>query len=315
MADLHPGRQRSTGPKGLTTSDRQTAVQHWLKRATAGLPADLAAELREELEAHYQDALDAYVAEGLSILEAHQAVMDDLGASEDTAEGLRTVHLASRYYLAGLASATIYPICYVGFLVLLVFVGYSFVMEAVYYLIGILASTLIVFYCFHRLLANQISFQEETDYIAESLVAFGIGIICVNLFGFVGWTIFGTDVSILPWPGLVSVHSALMEQIVLLITDFGSLLVGIALLILGLRLAFRTAFDFPLIRVAGALLLVLGGVITLNTLNYLFDLFPEQVWYLSVVTEGLHLAVCGVVMIVFGQALLRERANVPLRTA
>lgn len=311
MADLHAGGQRGAGHEGLTKLDARQSqeVERWLKRATAGLPPALQLEIKEELYAHYEDALADYRSQGFSVLEAHRAVLADMGQESVIADGYRTVHLAARYYLAGIAAALLYPLCYIGFLMMLVFVGYYVVMEAIYYLIGILLSTLLVFYCFRRLLANQINFDEDSNLIDESLVVVGLGLICSMLIGFTGWAVFGTETSLMPWPGLFSIQNYVVEQILVFITDVGSLLVGIALFVLGIQVAFHSAFNLRLMRALGAIMLVLGGVITFNTLNYLFEIVPEQLWYLSVVTEGLHLTVCLLLFILFGQALLRERST------
>ncbi len=314
MADLHPSGKRRAGHRGVasTQSAREAEIKQWLKRATDGLPKDLRAEVTEELRAHYQDALADYTYLGSTTEEAHRAALKDLGADEHVAQGFRSVHFAARYYVGGLFASLLYPVCYVGFLALLVFAGYHPVMEAIYYLVGILLSTLAVFYCFHRLLHNQIVFTEETHFVDESLVVFGVGIICSMLIGFTSWMLLGTDISVVPWAGFVSIPN-LLEQILFFITDLGSLLVGIALLILGGSLAFRKSLRIRLIRALGILMLVLGGVIIWNTLNYTFDIQPNLIWYLSVVTEGLHLTICGLLIVIFTQALWRERSSSSLR--
>ncbi len=73
-------------------------LRHWLDDATDGLVVEVAAEVREELHMHYEDAYDDYLLGGFSPGEAHMRVMCDLGASSQTADGLRKTHQRERRY-------------------------------------------------------------------------------------------------------------------------------------------------------------------------------------------------------------------------
>lgn len=80
-------------------------LERWLNEAMAGLQQDVAAMTRDEIAAHYEDALDAYMDEGLPTAQAHTRAMTDLGASAATAGGLRDVHHGPQQYSrAALAS-------------------------------------------------------------------------------------------------------------------------------------------------------------------------------------------------------------------
>ncbi len=93
-------------------------LSRWLAVAIKGLPRDAAARTQEEILAHYEDALDDYQAQGLTLAQAHQQVMADLGAANLTACGLSDVHRGQTHYrIASVAS-----LCYL----LLLFVAPKF---------------------------------------------------------------------------------------------------------------------------------------------------------------------------------------------
>jgi hypothetical protein len=83
-------------------------LTRWLATATRGLPADTATIIRDEIGAHYDDALSEYIAQGLIQSEAHMKAMTDLGTAEATAQGFSDVHRGQWHYmLAAVASALI----------------------------------------------------------------------------------------------------------------------------------------------------------------------------------------------------------------
>jgi hypothetical protein len=84
----------------------------WLKRATRGLARDVAALVREELTAHFEDAVAEYVSEGMTHLEAQQAALHDLGDDSEVAEGFQQTHGAGRHYLIAAVLGMSYPALY-----------------------------------------------------------------------------------------------------------------------------------------------------------------------------------------------------------
>jgi len=311
MAGLHKRGQRGIGSKEVAP---EIEIDRWLERATRRLPSEIRDDVRDELECHYLDALDDYLKQGLSKIDAHRAVMRDLGSEDDTAGALRGVHYSTRYYQVGLVSSTIYPLCYFGYLGISLFIGYHFVLEPIYYLVGVLFSTLVLFYCFRQLLANQISFSEDNSLIDESMVTIGIGLVLAILVGFVGWVVFDPEWNRLPYypPGGLFIR---VDTLVGYAADAGSVMAGLALVILGFRLASRQDVSLVLIRVVAALMVVIGIVILANMMSYIFELNTGWEWYLEVVSELMHLLICGVLAIVFLQALLKERSGSPLQAA
>src|SRR5689334_11392718 len=102
--EQHPER----GAKRMTTPE----FERWLKRATKRLPADTAAIVREELTAHFEDALEDYLAAGRTPQEAQQAALLALGDGAEVAEGFQQTHFSGRRYLLAASIGMIYPAVY-----------------------------------------------------------------------------------------------------------------------------------------------------------------------------------------------------------
>jgi len=85
-------------------------LKRWLDAATKGLPKETAAMVREELKAHYLDAVAEHQAAGALPSKAHLAAMADLGDVKPTSQGLRETHLARRRYLLAILLSMVYPI-------------------------------------------------------------------------------------------------------------------------------------------------------------------------------------------------------------
>jgi len=80
------------------TTPRHPDLSQWLDTVTQHLPADAAEYTREEIIAHYEDAVADYTAAGSTPEEAHAQAMADLGQDIDTARGLKDAHLGHRRY-------------------------------------------------------------------------------------------------------------------------------------------------------------------------------------------------------------------------
>jgi len=96
-------------------------LNRWLDTVTQNLPADAAAYTRNEIIAHYEDAVADYTTAGSTPEEAHAQAMADLGQDADTARGLKDAHLGYRRYqwamlasLAMLVSMLGLPIVYLA---------------------------------------------------------------------------------------------------------------------------------------------------------------------------------------------------------
>jgi hypothetical protein len=100
----------------MTTTVPHTEIdedfRRWLDAVTRGLPPDLCAAVREEITAHYEDALQDYRARGKSPAEAHRAALADLGDADDTAQGLHDAHLPSLRYVRAMIASAVFPVVY-----------------------------------------------------------------------------------------------------------------------------------------------------------------------------------------------------------
>lgn len=80
-------------------------IDHWLETATHPLPDSIAAEVKDELTAHYEDAVNDYLLQGYGADEARHWALADLGDARETAAHLKIAHLAGRRFRqAALAS-------------------------------------------------------------------------------------------------------------------------------------------------------------------------------------------------------------------
>jgi hypothetical protein len=86
------------------------ARDHWLDDATRGLPKASRGWVRDELLAHYDDALDEHLSSGITTGEAHRRVMAELGSAKSIAADLRQTHLAERRYRFAAAASLIFPL-------------------------------------------------------------------------------------------------------------------------------------------------------------------------------------------------------------
>jgi hypothetical protein len=74
------------------------ALETWLAEATRGLSGPAATLARAELAAHFEDAVDEYLAAGLTPAEATGRALRDLGAPDMTSDGFNDVHRGRRHY-------------------------------------------------------------------------------------------------------------------------------------------------------------------------------------------------------------------------
>jgi hypothetical protein len=84
------------------------SLEHWLDAATKGLPTEIVARTRQEIECHYLDAVEDYQRRGMTLETAQAAAVDQLGEARHVLRSLRETHLSTRQYataavLTGLA--------------------------------------------------------------------------------------------------------------------------------------------------------------------------------------------------------------------
>ena len=64
----------------------------WLALASGDVPVGEQQRLRAELLAHYEDAVNLYMQQGKSPVEAHRAALADLGDPHETADAARRIY-------------------------------------------------------------------------------------------------------------------------------------------------------------------------------------------------------------------------------
>lgn len=156
-------------------------LARWLKKSTRGLDADLAEMIREEITAHYEDAVDDYVAQGKTPDEAHMLAMRDLGDESAVGKGFRQVHHSDRRYLLYALVGLAYP---VGYLLSIPF--NERLVGGVAFNLAIFLPIIYIISSFRTLLRDRIS----TVDIEKNIMLVRWGIILLCLTRFLGWEIF-----------------------------------------------------------------------------------------------------------------------------
>ncbi len=124
----------------------------WLDRATADLPGEVRETVRDEISAHYEDAVAEHRERGLTAEVAHRAAIAELGDAGETASGLCETHLAERSYTRAMIISTAFPVVYmlVEMKTNLSWAAFDFIFCA-----AILFPTLYVLRAFKRLLVGR----------------------------------------------------------------------------------------------------------------------------------------------------------------
>ena len=93
-----------------TNAQLNRDLRQWLLRVTHGLALEVEVEVKEEISAHYADAVDAYKSKGMPDEKAHQAAMRELGEAKEVAQNLRAAHLTKAQCLAASMASLVYPL-------------------------------------------------------------------------------------------------------------------------------------------------------------------------------------------------------------
>lgn len=90
-------------------------LTRWLDQATEGLLPEQAAPIRAELTAHFEDAVEAWVEQGMSPQDARQRALADLGDPCTTARSLNDTHRGQQEYKRGMLASLLVLVCVFGF--------------------------------------------------------------------------------------------------------------------------------------------------------------------------------------------------------
>lgn len=92
-------------------SDYPPSLHHWLSHITKGLPDDAVQTVTAEISNHFLEAVDDYMADGLSKEAAQTRALADLGAAETISRGLKDVYHGQHLYkISAVASMSILAI-------------------------------------------------------------------------------------------------------------------------------------------------------------------------------------------------------------
>jgi len=156
-------------------------LQRWLKKSTRGLDADLSDLIRDDITAHYEDALEDYQNDGHDLATAHQMAMRDLGDESAVGVGFRQVHYSNWRYLAYALVGLIYPI---GYLLSIPF--NEALVGGVAFNLAIFLPMIYIVSSFRTLLRDRFS---QVD-IEKNILLIRWGIILLCLTRFIGWRIY-----------------------------------------------------------------------------------------------------------------------------
>lgn len=84
--------------------------EQWLAEAARGLSDEVRAMTQDELTAHYEDTVAAYMGKGETAVSAHQLALTALGDSRETRQALRDTHLAERRYKTAVVVGLVLPL-------------------------------------------------------------------------------------------------------------------------------------------------------------------------------------------------------------
>jgi hypothetical protein len=156
-------------------------LQRWLKKSTRGLNAELSDLIREEITAHYEDAIDDYQIEGFDLVTAHQMAMRDLGDESAVGTSFRQVHYSHWRYLVYALVGLAYPIGY-----LLSIPLNESIVGSVGFNLAIFLPMIYIVSSFRTLLRDRFS---QVD-IEKNILLIRWGIIILCLTRLIGWRLY-----------------------------------------------------------------------------------------------------------------------------
>ena len=144
-------------------------LAHWLDSATRSLPRDTRGWVRDELRAHYEDALYDHLEHGRSHTEAHRAALAELGSAHAIQHDLSDTHLAERRYRFAAAASLIFPLALLAHLLLIAHGSGG--LDVIVYDLLLLLPLLYVLRNLHRLFVLRLNLHVERRL---SLIALGV---------------------------------------------------------------------------------------------------------------------------------------------
>jgi hypothetical protein len=167
--------------------EEQTELTQWLDTITRELPGEIAGLVRDELAAHYEDAISEQLARGTTPAEAHRAALRALGDSDVTGQMLKDVHLAEKHYRRAALASVISPLTIPLILVLMRVLHLPGVLTMFALNFSAFLTVLYVLHAFRLLLIKDFNFNELKWSVR--LLSWGVGAVAVG--SVVAWWVLG----------------------------------------------------------------------------------------------------------------------------
>ncbi len=247
----------------MNSDTQQAMLNRWLDITTARLPLPVADSVRRELEAHYQDAVETYIAGAVDEAEARKLALLDLGNPAQIASGLERVHFSRYRCLLSTLVCLVYPLA----LISMPFVAQRLDIYRAD-LIWCLTSALVILYtlqAYKALIHASIRSLDRPIGLLSVTQLFLVSIAILYYLLYHRFPLFGPGDSI---PGDLPRLGIAVMEISLIVADISC---GLGVLWMGATLLRKVGCSLKFARLTGILLIALGGDNLLGNLAAVFD--------------------------------------------
>lgn len=286
-----------------TQTESVPPIEAWLASATRHLSAAAADRARDELYAHYQDAVDDYLQDGLNAAEAHRRALQDLGGSDITNAGFNDVHRGGLFYALG-SFCSFMMVILLGFLpfAIVILAGSDRMAEQAYAATTLLMGALswVGLVCVSRLLRWRHGFDFDQTTRALYATIFGLMLNTLAVAGLAFFSSVDFDTVIV---GTLTDHNLLTtDGLMLVAVNAGRLIAGVAVLTLARMMFRRQAALTTLLRVVAVAALVMGVTMLVNVgVTWVIGETP-WLWLFQNIAMGANLLVWAVLSLAFYHA-------------
>lgn len=294
---------QSTTTRIATQTEPVRPIEPWLDAATRHLSAAAAERARDELYAHYQDAVDDYLQDGFNAADANRRALHDLGSSDVTNAGFNDVHRGGLFYAVG-SFCSFMMVMLLGFLpfAIVILAGSDRSAEQTYavttlFMGGLTWAGLI---CLSRLLRWRHGF----DFAQTTRPLYGIIVgLMLNTLAVAALAIFSTVDFEVVIAGTLADHDLLtLEGLLLLAVNAGRLIAAVAVLALTRTLFRGQAALTTLLRVVAVAALVMGVTMLVTVgVTWIVGETP-WLWLFQNIATGANLLVWALLALAFYHA-------------
>lgn len=236
-------------------------LDRWLKKSTRGLDAELSDMMRDEITAHYEDAMDDYVAEGYDLVTAHQMTMRDLGDESAVGKALRQVHYGNLRYLLYALVGLAFPIAYI-----LSIPFNERLVGGVGFNLAIFLPMIYVISSFRTVLRDRFSQVNIEQNIM--LIRWGIILVCVTRL--IGWRLYHQPTIIESYTRSIFEAVSMWEMGLNMVSIAGLLLAATGFVLIGEQTLHLQEDFYGLLKPLALSIIVCGGGFAIYGLGSLF---------------------------------------------